>query len=82
MIRLTYIHWNTGKKGAMLLNPTTTLAITPAERDGVPYSQVAIHGYNYSVAETIDEIEALITGRVTIDHAPALTGNQETDGAA
>lgn len=63
MIRLTYIHWSNGKKGGMLLNPTTTLAITPAERDGVSYSQVAVQGYNYSVAETIDEIEALITGR-------------------
>ncbi len=72
MIRLTYIHWSSGEKGAMLLNPAATLAITPAERNGVPYSQVAIQGYTYSVAETIDEIEALITGRVTIDNVPAL----------
>ncbi|MES2030809.1 MAG: hypothetical protein V4477_16640 [Pseudomonadota bacterium] len=73
MIRLTYIHWSNGEKGAMLLNPTATLAITPAERNGVPYSQVAIQGYTYSVAETIDEIEALISGRITIDHVPALS---------
>lgn len=60
MIRLTYIHWHNRERGAMLLNPTATLAITPGDRDGVPYSQVMVQGYTYSVAETIDEIEALI----------------------
>lgn len=44
----------------MLLNPTATLAISPSERNGVSYSQIAVQGYNYSVAETIDEIENLI----------------------
>lgn len=65
MIRLTYIHWHSGERGAMLLNPTATLAITPSERNGVPYSQIAVQGYTYSVAETIDEIEALITPPAT-----------------
>ena len=60
MIRLTYIHWHDGRTGAMLLNPTATLAITPSERDGRPYSQIAIQGYTYSVTETVDEIEILI----------------------
>lgn len=82
MIRLTYIHWHSGERGAMLLNPTATLAITPSERNGVPYSQIAVQGYTYSVTETIDEIEALITGRVTIDHVPALMVKEGTNGPA
>lgn len=64
MIRLTYIHWHNGKTGAMLLNPAATLAITPSERDGREYSQIAVQGYVYSVTETIDEIEALIRATV------------------
>jgi hypothetical protein len=66
----------------MLLNPTATLAITPCERNGVTYSQVAIQGYTYTVAETIDEIDALISGRVTIDHVPALAPAVTSDGDA
>jgi hypothetical protein len=62
MIRLTCIHWSNGKTGAMLLNPSATLAITPTERDGRTYSQIAVQGYTYTVTETIDEIEALILG--------------------
>lgn len=30
------------------------------DRDGNIFSQIAVQGYTYSVAETIDEIEALI----------------------
>lgn len=60
MIRLTYLHWSDGKRGAMLLNPSTALAITPSERDGIAFSQIHVQGYTFSVAETIEQIEALI----------------------
>lgn len=45
----------------MLLNPNATIAITPSERKGLPCSQIAVQGYTYSVTETIDEIEVLIS---------------------
>lgn len=54
----------------MLLNPNTVLAITPSERKGQPCSQITVQGYSYSVAESIDEIEALIRGCVTVNALP------------
>lgn len=44
----------------LLLNPTWVLAIAPAERDGVEYSQIHVQGYTFSAAETVEEIEAII----------------------
>lgn len=60
MIRLTYLHWMGGKRGSMLLNPETTIAVTPSEREGVEFSQIHVQGYTFSVAETVEQIEALI----------------------
>lgn len=74
LIRLTYIHWSTRERGSMLLNTEQTLAIVPHERDGISCSQVTIQGYNYTVAETIDEIEALIRGYKTVNATLALDG--------
>ena len=64
MIELTYLHWHTGKRGLLLVNPDHIIAVSPSEREGVVCSQICALGYSYSVAETVEEISALIKRRV------------------